>query len=88
VKNVLWTKLVLDAAIKEAAVLGKTKKYTTQNYQNTTKMLTIFLQASFCPIQRNFIKQEIGQENYNLLQVKRLQIQKEKAMLPFKINIR
>jgi ClpP class serine protease len=39
----------LDAAIKEAAVLGKKKKYTTQNYQNTTKMLTIFLQASFCP---------------------------------------
>jgi hypothetical protein len=56
-------------------VLGK-KKNIQHKYQNTTKMLTIFLQASFCPIE-NFIKQEIGQENYNLLQeVKRLQIQK------------
>jgi protease-4 len=40
-------------------------------------MLTIFLQASFAQSKENFIKQEIGQENYNLLQeVKRLQIQK------------
>jgi hypothetical protein len=40
------------------------------------------------PNQRKF-HQEIGQENYNLLQeVKRLQIQREQAMLPFKINIR
>jgi protease-4 len=46
------------------------------------------LQASFAQSKENFIKQEIGQENYNLLQeVKRLQIQKVQ-MLPFKINIR
>jgi protease-4 len=79
----------LDAAIKEAAVLGKKKNIQHKIIQNTTKMLTIFLQASFAQSKENFIKQEIGQENYNLLQeVKRLQIQKVQAMLPFKINIR
>jgi ClpP class serine protease len=39
----------LDAAIKEAAVLGKQKNIQHKIIQNTTKMLTIFLQASFCP---------------------------------------
>jgi protease-4 len=44
----------LDAAIKEAAVLGKTKKYTTQNYPEYNKDVNDLLAGFLCPIQRKF----------------------------------
>jgi protease-4 len=81
----------LDDAIKEAAVLGKTKKYKTQNYPEYNKDINDLLAGfPFAQAKENFIKEEIGQENYKLMQeVKRLQIQKGvQAMLPFEINIR
>tara|TARA_R110000868_G_scaffold186_11_gene1906 strand:+ start:1343 stop:3103 length:1761 start_codon:yes stop_codon:yes gene_type:complete len=81
----------LDAAIKEAAVLGKTKKYTTQNYPEYNKDFNDLLaNFPFAQSKENFIKEEIGQENYLLLQkVKRMQTQKGvQALLPFEINIR
>jgi hypothetical protein len=48
--------------LKEAAVLGKNKKYTTQNPEynkDVNDLLAGFLAQS----KENFIKQEIGQEN-------------------------
>jgi protease-4 len=81
----------LDAAIKEAALLGKTKKYTTQNYPEYDKDFNDLLAGfPFAQSKENFIKDEIGQENYKLLQeVKRIQMQKGvQAMLPFQINIK
>lgn len=81
----------LDAAIKEAALLGKTTKYTTQNYPEYDKDFNDLLASfPFAQSKENFIKEEIGKENYKLLQqVKRLQMQKGvQAMLPFEINIR
>lgn len=81
----------LDAAIKEAAVLGKTKKYTTQNYPEYNKDINALLAGfPFAQAKENFIKEEIGQENYKLMhELKRLQIQKGvQTMLPFEINIR
>ena len=81
----------LDAAIKEAALLGKTKKYTTQNYPEYNKDFNDLLaNFPFAQSKENFIKEEIGQENYLLLQkVKRMQMQKGvQALLPFEINIR
>ena len=81
----------LDAAIKEAALLGKTKKYTTQNYPEYNKDFNDLLaNFPFAQSKENFIREEIGQENYLLLQkVKRMQMQKGvQALLPFEINIR
>jgi protease-4 len=81
----------LDAAIKEAALLGKTKKYSTQNYPEYDKDFNDLLAGfPFAQSKENFIKEEIGQENYQLLQeVKRIQMQKGvQAMLPFQINIK
>ena len=81
----------LDAAIKEAALLGKTKKYSTQNYPEYDKDFNDLLAGfPFAQSKENFIKDEIGQENYKLLQeVKRIQMQKGvQALLPFQINIK
>ncbi|MDG2433789.1 signal peptide peptidase SppA, partial [Flavobacterium sp.] len=81
----------LDAAIKEAAMLGKTKKYTTQNYPEYKKDFNDLLAGfPFAQSKENFIKNEIGAENYELLQeVKHLQMKKGvQAMLPFQINIK
>ncbi|MBU0940025.1 MAG: signal peptide peptidase SppA [Bacteroidetes bacterium] len=81
----------LDAAIKEAALLGKTKKYTTQNYPEYNKDFNDLLaNFPFAQSKESFIREEIGQENYLLLQkVKRMQMQKGvQALLPFEINIR
>lgn len=92
VKNGLVDKIGgLDAAIKEAALLGKTKKYTTQNYPEYEKDINDLLAGfPFAQSKENFIREELGSENYKLLQeVKRLQTQKGvQAMLPFQINIR
>jgi protease-4 len=92
VKNGLVDKIGgLDAAIKEAALLGKTKKYTTQNYPEYEKDMNDLLAGfPFAQSKEHFIREEIGLENYKLLQeVKRLQMQKGvQAMLPFQINIR
>ena len=92
VKNGLVDKIGgLDAAIKEAALLGKTKKYSTQNYPEYEKDINDLLAGfPFAQSKENFIKEEIGQENYKLLQeVKHLQMQKGvQAMLPFQINIK
>lgn len=81
----------LDDAIAEAAKIAKIKSYSTQNYPEYEKNFDDIL--SGLPLAKSkeaFIKEEIGEENYLLIeQVKKLQKQKGvQAMIPFGINIK
>jgi protease-4 len=81
----------LDDAINEAAVLAKIKTYKTQNYPEYKKDLNdLFADLPFTQSKESFIKEEIGEENYKVLQqVKKLKSQKGVRMaMPFEINIR
>jgi protease-4 len=80
----------LDDAIQEAARIAKTKNYSTQNYPEYEKNLNDLLESlPFSNSKSDFIKEEIGEENYKIMeQIKRLQSQKGvQAMMPFEINI-
>ncbi|WP_304198127.1 signal peptide peptidase SppA [Flavobacterium alvei] len=80
----------LDAAIKEAALLGKTKKYSTQNFPEFEKDMSDLLKNfPFAKSKESFIKEELGEETYRLMQqIKKVQARKGvQAMMPFEINI-
>ena len=80
----------MDDAIREAARLSKIKDYSTQNYPEYEKNLNDLLEnLPFAKSKASFIKEEIGEENYKIIeQIKRLQTQKGvQAMMPFEINI-
>jgi len=80
----------LDAAIKEAASLSKTKKYSTQNFPEYEKdMNDIFKNLPFAKSKESFIKEEFGEETYRLMeQIKKVQARKGvQAMMPFEITI-
>lgn len=80
----------LNAAIVEAARLSKTQNYSTQNYPEYEKdfndLLTKF---PFGSTKENMIKEEIGNENYLLLQqIKKIQSRSGiQAIMPFEISI-
>ncbi|MFV5698370.1 signal peptide peptidase SppA [Flavobacterium sp. ZT3R17] len=81
----------LNDAIHEAAALAKTNTYSTQNYPEYEKDFNDLLaNLPFSKSKESFIKEEIGEENYKIMQeVKRLQAQKGvQAMMPFEINIK
>ena len=81
----------LNDAIAEAAKIAKIKSYSTQNYPEYEKSFNDVLSGlPFAKSKEAFIKEEIGEENYLLIeQVKRLQKQKGvQAMLPFGLNIK
>lgn len=80
----------LNDAIKAAAKLAKTKDYSTKNYPEYEKDLNeLFSNLPFVNSKTDFIKEEIGTENYKVIeQVKRLQARKGiQAIMPFEINI-
>lgn len=80
----------LDDAIKEAASLSKTKTYSTQNFPEYKKDFNDMLSSlPFAKTKESFIKEEIGEENYNLMQkVKKMQAQKGiQALMPYEITI-
>ncbi|WP_433835366.1 signal peptide peptidase SppA [Flavobacterium anhuiense] len=80
----------LNDAIAEAAKIAKVKKYSTQNYPEYEKTLNdLFGNLPFAKSKETFIKEEIGEENYLLIeQIKKFQKQKGvQAILPFGINI-
>ena len=80
----------LDDAIKEAATLAKIKDFSTQNFPVYEKDFGEFLSKfPFAKSKEALIKEEIGAENYFLLQqVKKLQLQKGiQARMPFEISI-
>ncbi|SHF81182.1 signal peptide peptidase SppA [Flavobacterium defluvii] len=81
----------LNDAIAEAARMAKIKDYNTQNYPEYEKTFGDLMGSlPFAQSKEAFIKEEIGEENYMLIeQVKRLQRQKGvQAMMPFGINIK
>ncbi|WP_289665030.1 signal peptide peptidase SppA [Flavobacterium panacagri] len=80
----------LNDAIAEAAKIAKIKKYSTQNYPEYEKTLNDILSGlPFAKSKEAFIKEEIGEENYMLIeQVKKFQKQKGvQAIMPYGINI-
>ena len=80
----------LNAAIAEAAKIAKIKKYRTQNYPEYEKTFNdLISNLPFAKSKEAFIKEEIGEENYMLIeQVKRFQKQKGvQAIMPYEINI-
>ncbi|SEP31964.1 protease-4 [Flavobacterium sp. CF108] len=81
----------LNDAIAEAAKIAKIKDYGTQNYPEYEKTFgDLMANLPFAQSKEAFIKEEIGEENYMLIeQVKRFQRQKGvQAMMPFGINIK
>jgi len=80
----------LDDAINEAARLSKTTKYNTRNYPEFKKDFDEFLENfPFAKTKERWIKEEIGEENYKVLeQIKRVQSYKGiQARMPFEISI-
>lgn len=81
----------LDDAVKEAARMSKTSKYNTKNYPEYEKNFDEFLENfPFAKTKENFIKEEIGEENYKVMeQIKRIQNYKGiQARMPFEITIK
>ena len=80
----------LNDALKEAASLAKIKDYSTQNFPEYEKDFGEFLSKfPFAKSKEALIKEEIGEENYFLLQqVKKIKLQKGiQARMPFEISI-
>ena len=80
----------LNDAIAKAASLAKITKYSTQNYPEYQKNLDDLLaNLPFATSKATFIKEEIGEDNYRILQeIKRLQTRSGvQAIMPFEINI-
>jgi protease-4 len=80
----------LNDAINEAAILAKVKKYNTRNYPEYEKDFEdLFANLPFTQSKESFIKEELGEENYKVLQgIKRMQSQKGvQTVMPFEINI-
>ena len=80
----------LNDAIKEAAILAKTKKYSTQNFPEYEEdMNDFFNNLPFAKSKESFIKQELGEETYRLMeQLKKVQARKGiQTMMPFEIKI-
>lgn len=80
----------LREAIAEAAKLAKIKSYSTVNYPEYEKNFEdIFANFPFAKSKTAFIKEEIGEENYRLLEeVKRIKQRKGiQAILPMELKI-
>lgn len=80
----------LNDALKEAASLAKIKNYSTQNFPVYEKDFNeLFSKFPFAHSKEALIKEEIGEENYFLLQqMKKVQLQKGvQARMPFEISI-
>ena len=80
----------MDEAIKEAAALAKIKKYRTQDYPEFEKSFEDILSTlGLAQSKENMIKEEIGTENYMILQrIKRLQqLKGVQAIMPYEIKI-
>ena len=80
----------LKDAIAKAASLAKITKYSTQNYPEYEKNFDdIFANFPFAKAKSIFIKEEIGEENYRIMQeIKKLQTRTGmQAIMPYEINI-
>ncbi|WP_366186692.1 signal peptide peptidase SppA [Flavobacterium ovatum] len=80
----------LNDAIKAAAKMAKTNDYSTRNFPEYEKSFEDMLsKLPFGQSRESFIKEEIGTENFKILeQLKRLQARKGiQTIMPYEINI-
>ena len=83
----------LEAAIKHAAKLGKTKSYRTEDFPEYEKsfedMLASFTGMAMFKTKEQLIKEQIGEEAYQMLeQLKRVKSRKGiQAIMPYEIAI-
>jgi protease-4 len=80
----------LDDALKYAADLAKIKDYKTQNFPEYNKNFQDLLgKLPFMQSKENFIKAEVGEENYKVIeQIRKVQAKKGiQAAMPFEITI-
>jgi protease-4 len=80
----------MDNALETAAKLAKISSYSIQNYPEFDKSFNEILEnLPLAKLKESFIKEEIGLENYSLLnKIKKLRSQKGiQASLPFEISI-
>ena len=80
----------MDDALKEAAALAKIKEYRTQDFPEYEKDLDdVLAQFGLAQSKEAMMKEELGEENYMILQrLKRLnQLKGVQAILPYEINI-
>ena len=83
----------MDAALKEAAKLAKINTYKTQNfpqYEKSFDDLLSNLGLPFFKTKENFIKEEVGVENYKIIeQIRKMNTKKgTQILMPFEINIK
>lgn len=81
----------MDDALKAAAKLAKIKKYSTKNYPEFDKKFgEMFANLPFAKSRENMIKEEIGIENYLVLQkIKKFNNRKgAQTLMPFEIDIK
>ena len=82
----------MNDAIKYAASITKTDKYSTVSYPEYEKDFKDILEnlSPFAKSKENLIQAEIGKDNYDMLQkIKKMQTRKGiQAMMPFEIKVR
>ena len=83
----------MDAAIKEASKLAKINTYKTQNfpqYEKSFDDLLSNLGLPFFKTKESFIKEEVGVENYKIIeQIRKMNTKKgTQFLMPFEINIK
>jgi protease-4 len=81
----------MDAAIAAAAKFAKIKKYNTQSYPEYDKKFgEMFANLPFAKVKEIMIKEEIGTENYTLLQkIKKYNHRKgAQTLMPFELEIK
>lgn len=84
----------MDDAIKYAAKLGKSKSYTTQNYPEFTRTIDKYFAGltglPFAQSKEEFIKEEVGDENYRVIdRIRRAsKMRGAQVIMPYEINIR
>jgi len=78
-------------ALKEAAKLANIKEYKTVDFPSYEKKFGDFFGGMpFMQSKESFIKEEVGEENYQMIeQIRRMSAQKGmQALLPYEINIK
>ncbi len=81
----------MDDALKAAAKLAKIKDYKTKNFPEYEKNFAdMFAGFPFAKTKETLIKEEIGEENYKILeQIKKVSTQKGiQTLMPFEISIK
>ena len=81
----------MDDALEAAAKLAKIKKYSTKNYPEYDKKFgEMFENLPFAKTKENLIKEEIGIENYTVLQkIKKFNNRKGvQTLMPFELEIK